>query len=71
MDYQQEHIRAGYDFAVLNARDDAKLGCDPTIWVGQLFGLAVWAEAAPDWEVAGHQNEIRFLRTDYARRHST
>lgn len=70
MDYQQEHIRAGYDFAVLNARSDAARGSDASFWLGQLCGLATWAGAAPSWEFIGHQNEVWFLRTDYALRHS-
>lgn len=70
MDYQQEHIRNGYEFAVLQARTEAKHGDGVSFWLGQFCGLATWAKAAPNWERVGHQNEIRFLRGAYARRHS-
>lgn len=70
MDYQQEHIRQGYEFAVMNARIEAQHGANCSFWMGQLSGLSTWANAAPRWECVGHQNEIHFLRGDYARRHS-
>lgn len=70
MDFRQQHIRNGYDFAVCHARREAQLGIYPTYWQGQSMGLALWAGAAPEWELTGHTNERRWLLNDYAPRHA-
>lgn len=70
MDYQQQHIRTGYDFAVMQARQDANRGRDASYWSGQSSALAIWANAAPAWEFQGHVNERIYLRFDYAPRHA-
>lgn len=70
MDFRQQHIRDGYDFSVMNAREEAARGGMASFWMGQISALSTWANAAPRWEFVGHQNEIDFLRVDYARRHA-
>lgn len=70
MDFRQQHIRNGYDFAVSQSRREAQIGIHSWYWNGQAMGLALWANAAPEWELTGHANERRWLLNDYAKRHA-